>query len=274
MELTLKIGEREWRVQPLGTDISIPLDFNGAQPNTYGVPKATARAFEGGGFVGDTRRGGSCNFETYTLTPHCNGTHTECVGHIALERIRVLDHLKESMVPATLISVTPVPAAESGDSYTPEFEETDLVINAASLIDAMRGSEVAFNDALIIRTLPNSPTKMHRDYMAQPPAFFTLDAMEYIRSIGVRHLLTDLPSVDRLFDEGKLSTHHIFWNIPQGTNEIDPFKAQTWTITEFIYVPDKLDDGNYLLNLQIAPFLADAAPSRPILHAVFPIVSP
>ncbi len=40
------------------------------------------------------------------------------------------------------------------------------------------------------------------------------------------------------------------------------------TITELIYVPDHVPDGEYLLNLQIAPFNADASPSRPI---IFPI---
>ena len=57
-------------------DISIPLVFNGLQPNTYGVNIASSRAYEDEQFIGDTRRGGPCNFETYTLTPHCNGTHT------------------------------------------------------------------------------------------------------------------------------------------------------------------------------------------------------
>ncbi|MBK9767712.1 MAG: hypothetical protein IPP63_12210 [Chloracidobacterium sp.] len=37
------------------------------------------------------------------------------------------------------------------------------------------------------------------------------------------------------------------------------------TITELIYVPNEVSDGVYLLNLQIAPFATDAAPSRPML---------
>ena len=42
-------------------DISIPLNFNGQQPNAYGVERATAKACEAGDMVGDTRRGGSVN---------------------------------------------------------------------------------------------------------------------------------------------------------------------------------------------------------------------
>jgi kynurenine formamidase len=271
MKLELTLADETYLVEMPGTDISIPLRFNGPQPNTYGVPAAESHAFEGGGFVGDTRRGGSCNFEQYTFVPHCNGTHTECVGHISVERIKVREIIQESLIPATLITITPVIGQASSDDYSPEFGPEDWVIDAASLIEAMKGSHPVFNDALVIRTLPNPITKLHRDYMAEAPAFFTLDAMEYIRSLGVRHLLTDLPSVDRLFDEGKLSAHHIFWHIPQGSNEVNPDTAPAYSITEFIFVPDKLPDGNYLLNLQIAPFMSDAAPSRPILYSLEPL---
>ena len=38
------------------------------------------------------------------------------------------------------------------------------------------------------------------------------------------------------------------------------------TVTELAYVPDDVLDGCYLLNLQVAPFVADAAPSRPVLY--------
>ena len=35
-----------------------------------------------------------------------------------------------------------------------------------------------------------------------------------------------------------------------------------------IFVSDDVKDGEYLLNLQFAPFVADAAPSRPILYKI------
>jgi arylformamidase len=35
-----------------------------------------------------------------------------------------------------------------------------------------------------------------------------------LRSIGVRHLLVDLPSVDREEDGGVLAAHHAFWDFP------------------------------------------------------------
>src|ERR1041384_7169391 len=103
MTISIQIAGRAFEVddeEPI--DISIPLRFNGPQPNAYGVAVASGDACESGDLVGDTRRGGSCNFEQYTLIPHCNGTHTECVGHITNERISVRDCLRDVFIPAVL----------------------------------------------------------------------------------------------------------------------------------------------------------------------------
>jgi hypothetical protein len=40
------------------------------------------------------------------------------------------------------------------------------------------------------------------------------------------------------------------------------------TITELIYVDNKIDDGTFFLNLQIAPFENDASPSKPVLYKI------
>ena len=49
-----------------GMDISIPLLFNGDQPNTYNVDRAVSKAYEDAQFIGDTRKGGPCNCLLYT----------------------------------------------------------------------------------------------------------------------------------------------------------------------------------------------------------------
>ena len=108
MITTIQLNGREFAFdleKPL--DISIPLQFNGPQPNAYGVEPARSKPCEAGDVVGDTRQGGSVNFEQYTFIPHCNGTHTECVGHITDERISVRDCLRDVIVPAVLVSVEP-----------------------------------------------------------------------------------------------------------------------------------------------------------------------
>ena len=239
-------------------DISIPLRFTGPQPNAYGVAAATSQACEAGVLVGDTRRGGSVNFEQYTLIPHCNGTHTECVGHITDERISVLDCLTDVFVSAVLVSVAP----EKVDSG-------ELVITCSSLQAASVGKAADTPTALIIRTLPNDDSKLTRQYgEGIIPPYFAPDAVEYIVECGFKHLLVDMPSIDRIFDEGKLINHRIFWNVEPGSRETNAETRVERTITELIYVPDEVGDGEYLLNLQIAPFASDAAPSRPVLFTI------
>ena len=54
----------------------------------------------------------------------------------------------------------------------------------------------------------------------------------------IKHLLIDLPSVDKEKDDGLLLAHHAFWNT-LGELRLDA------TITEFIYVPNYVEDGTY-----------------------------
>lgn len=245
-----------------GKDISIPLQFNGLQPNTYGVDKATSKAYQDGQFIGDTRQGGPCNFETYNFTPHCNGTHTECIGHITNERITILESLKEELIPSTLVSVTPKATKEN---YKPALNSEDLVITKEDLKMQLKGRNPIFLKGIIIRTLPNSESKRSRDYMQETPAFFSMDAMEYLVNLGVQHLLVDIPSVDRLFDDGILSAHNIFWETTDKKLNPDTINK---TITEMIFVPENIEDGVYMLNLQIAAFMSDATPCRPIIYKI------
>ncbi len=236
-------------------DISVPLRFNGPQPNAYGVEAATSKACEAGDLVGDTRRGGSCNFERYSVIPHCNGTHTECVGHITVDRISVLDCLKDVLMPAVLVTVEPERSVDG-----------DLIITRRSLQAAIADKGLRVPSALVIRTLPNDDSKLSRVYdESNIPPYFAAEAMEYIFACGFAHLLVDMPSIDRMFDEGKLVNHRIFWNVEPASREINATTRIHSTITELIYVPSRVADGDYLLNLQIAPFVSDCSPSRPIL---------
>ena len=239
-------------------DISIPLKFDGPQPNAYGVEAAASTPCEAGGLVGDTRLGGSVNFEQYTFIPHCNGTHTECVGHITHERISIRDCLQDVLMPALLVSVKP---SEIGGLMI----DKSVIVERLEALTYTRATDTA-PTALIIRTLPNDDSKLARRYdESNVPPYYTTEAMEYIVECGFKHLLVDLPSIDKLADEGKLSNHRIFWNVEPESFETHSATRIYSTITELIFVPNEVVDGEYLLNLQIAPFMADACPSRPLL---------
>lgn len=267
MIIKFEINNSEYRINTReGIDISIPLIFNGEQPNIYDVNKASSKAFESKEFIGDTRLGGSCNFEEYKLIPHCNGTHTECVGHISDERIYINESLKEQLIPSILITLSPVNANETGDNYSPHKVKVDRLITKRSIEHALGSYNPDFIESLIIRTTPNDDSKKSRRYSKNPPPYFSIDAMKLVKELNVKHLLVDIPSVDRARDEGRMTVHHMFWNVSQGSHEVDKENHSLNTITEMIYVPDSVADGNYLLNLQIAPFTADASPSRPIIY--------
>ena len=245
-------------------DISIPLLFNGDQPNAYGVEPARSEPCEAGEMVGDTRRGGSCNFEQYTFIPHCNGTHTECVGHITNKRMSVQSCLQDVFVTASLTTIEPSYASDTNESYSIAIDPADRLITRKKL----EAANVPPNRALIIRTLPNDDRKRKRRYLNPVPAYFTTEAMEFIVEGGYAHLLVDLPSIDRLFDDGNLSNHRIFWNVEPKSFEATAATRLASTITELIYVPNDIEDGIYVLNLQIAPFATDASPSRPLLFRI------
>ena len=88
--------------------------------------------------------------------------------------------------------------------------------------------------------------------------------MNFIHELGIEHLIVDLPSVDRMNDNGILGNHRIFWS--DGNNskgEVNPNSKRT--ITELAYIPNSAKDGFYFLNIQIPHFVCDAAPSRPLL---------
>lgn len=265
-------GSRRFRVHDDEVcDVSIPFRFDAQQLECFGAAPAQEKVLAAGSFVGDVRKGGSCNCSTYTLTAHCNGTHTECVGHITHERLSIHEVCTQVFSVALLISVEPVSAGATTESSVPLPRPGDLLITREALEKAARA--VALQSpaqGLVIRTLPNDTSKLTRRYSEQPAPYFSAEAMQWIVAQGIEHLVVDLPSLDRAEDEGNLTAHRIFWNVPARATSLDNHTRRHATVTELAYVPDRLADGIYLLNLQVAPLAADAAPSRPMLMALTP----
>lgn len=270
MKLTIQLAGQSFRVRHSeAISLAIPLHFNGPQPNHFGAAVANSKPMQAGSWIGDTRKGGSCNVPELTLNPHCNGTHTESVSHIVNDMHSIHQSLRDLLVPAALISVNPVAANQCGDHYTPVLAPNDLVITAATLQRALDDIGNDWLGALVVRTLPNGRDKQVARYgdSHQPP-FFTREAMQYLRLRGVQHLLVDFPSLDKMHDNGHLTAHHLFWDVTEDTHGPAPTTALQRTVTEMIFVPDAVRDGVYLLNLQVPAFELDVAPSRPFLIPV------
>ncbi|MBJ7881502.1 cyclase family protein [Gelidibacter salicanalis] len=225
-------------------DISIPLRASKSNVNAWYIGEPTMEPVKNKEWIGSVKAGADVNFNNICFNPHAHGTHTECIGHITEEFHSINKNLQQFFFTAELISVAP-------ENYM-----KDTVISKKQIESLLKGKTP---EALVIRTMPNTKEKNSRQYSETNWTYLTEDAMVFIREQGIQHLLIDLPSVDREHDGGKLLAHKAFW-------DFDGERRMHCTITELIYVRNKIKDGSYILNLQIAPFENDAAPSKPILY--------
>lgn len=234
-------------------DISIPMVSGSENLRAWYVDPPLIEPVRANGFIGAVAEGGSVNFRNIFFNPHGHGTHTECLGHITKEVFSVNRSLKTFFFKAVVVTIHP------DILFNEEYEEEDLVITLTQLEQIKWDADT---EALVIRTMPNPESKMHKNYSASNSPYISIDCVKLLNDRGIKHLLIDLPSVDRETDGGKLLFHHGFWNVPENP---DHFK----TITEFIFVDNSIADGTYVLEMQMAPFENDASPSRPVLYEIF-----
>ncbi|WP_282159635.1 cyclase family protein [Ulvibacterium marinum] len=227
-------------------DISIPFRGEASNVNAWYLDHPKIEPHQEGGSVAKVSEGAAINFNDIWFNPHAHGTHTECVGHITEEFHSINTHLNRYFFAAELLTIAP------------EKQGSDFVISKKQLEYVLGQGR---RDAIVIRTLPNTKAKLSRQYSHTNPPYILEEAAKFLYEIGVQHLLIDLPSVDKEKDNGELLAHKAFWNFNGALRK-------SATITELVYVPNGIQDGKYFLNLQVAPFVNDASPSRPILFEV------
>jgi kynurenine formamidase len=230
--------------QPI--DCSIPIIPNEVGPNCFYAPMPEASPLRAGDFVGSLEAGAPVNFYNLKINPHGNGTHTECLGHVHPGAHYVNQYLRDFFFPALLISL-----------YPEQQDSGDRVITVSKFKQVL--GDTPLPKALILRTLPNTEDKKTRVYSGTNPPYFEPQLLSYLASKGVFHLLTDLPSVDREQDDGKLSAHKAFWKIPEA------IRTEA-TISELLFIPDLAQDGYYLLQMNILNLQLDVSPSRPVIY--------
>lgn len=229
-------------------DISIPLKNGDENPNCFWADPVIIETIKVGDFVGSVSEGGSVNYKKVVFTPHGNGTHTECYGHISTdEEGQITNCLKEFHVMAQLITL-PISKRTNGDKFI-SFDSFKEKI----------GNNIP--EAVIIRTTPNSTEKLNRQYSGTNPPYLDPEITKFLYTSDVNHLLVDIPSVDKEEDGGILKAHKNFWNT-------DNTPRKHSTITELIYINDAIKDGIYLLNLQVPSLVLDAVPSKPVLYQI------
>ncbi|ARS36947.1 cyclase family protein [Pontibacter actiniarum] len=252
MEASITYHNQTYTFNPLEPlDISMPLHQELPQPECFWAEPVSYETIRVGDFVGSVAEGGSTNYKRVHITPHGNGTHTECYGHISADANATIHNcLKHFLFVAQLITVAPQ-KQENGD---------EVVV----LEDVQRQIGAQKPEAVILRTSPNSEEKLTRHYSGTNPPYLDHRIGQYLAQNSIQHLLLDLPSVDRESDGGELLCHHAFWQYPHSTR-------CGATITELVYAPDRVADGLYLLNLQIASLQLDASPSKPVLYRLSPV---
>ena len=247
MIATIQYNSRKLQIdlsKPL--DISMPIRASKNNVNAWYVDEPKIAPFNDGEWIASVKEGARVNFNNIQFNPHAHGTHTECAGHITEKVHSINKNLKTFFFLAEVITVAP------------ENDNEDKIISKKQLQFALGNKK---RDAVILRTLPNTRGKISRQYSHTNWPYLEEDAVKLLVNKGVKHLLIDLPSIDREKDDGELLGHNAFWNT-KGKLRLDA------TITELIYVSNKIEDGEYFLNLQIAPFENDATPSKPILYKI------
>ena len=224
----------------------MPIISSKKNVNAWYIDEPKIEPIKDGEWIASVSEGASVNFNNIYFNPHAHGTHTECAGHITEKVHSINQNLKTFFFLAEVITVAP------------ENDNEDKIISKKQLQFAIGNKK---RDAIILRTIPNTREKLSRQYSHTNWPYLKEDAVKFMVSKGVKHLLIDLPSIDKEKDGGELLGHNAFWNT-KGKLRLDA------TITELIYVSNKIEDGEYFLNLQIAPFENDASPSKPILYKV------
>lgn len=250
--------------------IAWPLHFDAAKdpsstarnPNAFGLPHPNVSAVSGEGYKLDVAAGGSVNCFEMNLCAHGSGTHTECRGHISKDGGDIHQELDEGILPCLLVTVKPKRLDTASMLLAGKSDASDTVVSRDLLSkNPLLLESTPFACAVIIRT--RSSVLPVPQFTGTNPAYFTVGAIEFLRSRGCRHLLTDLPSIDREDDGGTTPSHHAFF---AGDDRR--------TITEMARLPMNIGDGLYMLDLQIPPFVFESAPSRPRLFRVRKSASP
>ena len=199
MIATIEYNSKKYKIdfsEPI--DISIPIDVSKKAVNAWYLDDPTIFAEEFDGQKIKVSEGAAVNFNSIQFNPHSHITHTECAGHITKKVHSINKNLSQFFFLAEVVTIVPE-----------QLENEDFVISKKQLQFNLGNKK---RDAIVIRTLPNLSSKKSKRYSNTNPTYLLQEAAIYLREKGIKHLLIDLPSVDKEKDNGELLSHNAFWN--------------------------------------------------------------
>jgi len=241
-------------------DLSIPIHIDKKPPSFYDKEPLRIHHYKDeNNKTWKTEDGAACNIPIIDLNIHCGGTHSECRSHVTKENLTISELINDSFIPCELVSLEPT--KHIGDeTYHSKISNNDLIITKTMLKDKLKLIKKDIK-AVIIRTFPNLRSEViTKDYNKEHNAFFSNEAIDYMKSLEINHLVVDLPSIDKFDDGGKLGNHQIFWNLNGLPNNN--------TITELAFIKNEIKDDLYLLSINILNLNLDASPCRPIIYPI------
>lgn len=238
--------------------LALPTPRAGDVTDAYGLSPLELTPSRVGDWVGARSKGSSVNAYDAQLSIHGAGTHTECAAHISDLALSIADVAPLGLLVARLLDVPPTRIGRDQVIASQHLQD------AWSMDDATR-ADIGRPTAAIIRSRPADAVP-HRRWSGTHPPYFEPDALRFLVSQGIEHLVTDLPSVDPEQDGGKLLAHREFFAFEGGDRQ----RAQRATITELAWIPASLPAGLGILRLDVLAWPTDAAPSRPVFYPLSP----
>ncbi len=241
MKITVKHFSKTYSVDlKQGIDISSRYGLKALEPKAWQTPDVKIEPFKEDNWIAEVKQGSPVNFFNIFFNPHGNGTHTESIGHIRADQVSISDVLTEFHFMARLVKMESRKVDDDKVITKDDFLALDIPLDV---------------EALILNVDYFVPD---HDFSNTNPPYFEATLLNFLAENGVKHFITNLPSVDREQDAGALAGHKAFWNLG-GAARVEH------TISELAHVPATVAPGLYFLNLQVAPFHNDAAPSRMVL---------